>query len=65
MPQIGCPACRAQIEVADPVKLGDRSICKQCGEEWIISNLNPLRLDYEVEGNVEDVLFHQAPIKRW
>jgi hypothetical protein len=54
MPQTPCPACRAQISIDQPVMVGTRVICQRCGEEWVVSTVQSLRIDYELDDYIED-----------
>jgi hypothetical protein len=54
MVQTSCPNCRNHITCDDPITLGKPLICTKCGEEWVVSNIHPLRLDYEQDGPGED-----------
>ena len=42
-----CPECDADVEVTqDDVDLGDEVSCNECGQTLVISNTDPLELDF-------------------
>ena len=42
-----CPECDAEVEVdQDDVDLGDEVSCNECGQTLVISNTDPLELDF-------------------
>ena len=42
-----CPECDAEVEVdEDDVDLGDEVSCSECGQTLVISNTDPLELDF-------------------
>ena len=42
-----CPECDAEVEVdEDDVDLGDEVSCNECGQTLVISNTDPLELDF-------------------
>ena len=42
-----CPECDAEVEVnEDDVDLGDDVSCPECGQTLVISNTDPLELDF-------------------
>ena len=42
-----CPECDADVEVdQDDVDLGDEVSCNECGQTLVISNTDPLELDF-------------------
>ena len=42
-----CPECDAEVEVnEDDVDLGDDVSCPECGQTLVISNSDPLELDF-------------------
>ncbi len=46
MAKADCPECYERVRVSDQVKLGDRSLCVQCGVELEVVRLDPPELDY-------------------
>lgn len=54
MAQTSCPNCRNRMTYDEPATLGKRLICDWCGEEWVVSNIHPLRLAYEQDEPGED-----------
>ncbi len=60
-----CPECDAEVEVdQDDMDLGDEVSCNECGQTLVVSNTEPLELDFasddeddeddEEEDEVED-----------
>lgn len=42
-----CPECDAEVEVDEAdVDLGDEVSCPECGQTLVISNTDPLELDF-------------------
>ena len=42
-----CPECDADVEVnQEDVDLGDEVSCNECGQTLVISNTDPLELDF-------------------
>ena len=42
-----CPECDAEVEVDEAdVDLGDEISCPECGQTLVISNTDPLELDF-------------------
>lgn len=42
-----CPECDAEVEVdEDDVDLGDEVSCGECGQTLVISNTDPIELDF-------------------
>ncbi len=45
-----CPECDAEVEVdQDDVDLGDEVSCNECGQTLVISNTDPLELDFAAD----------------
>ena len=45
-----CPECDAEVEVdQDDVDLGDEVTCNECGQTLVISNTDPLELDFAAD----------------
>ena len=45
-----CPECDAEVEVdEDGVDLGDEISCNECGQTLVISNTDPLELDFAAD----------------
>jgi lysine biosynthesis protein LysW len=50
-----CPECNTEIEIEDFYSRGDIIVCEECGEEYVIRSLRPIKimplerddLDYE------------------
>jgi alpha-aminoadipate/glutamate carrier protein LysW len=50
-----CPECDAEVEVdEDDVDLGDEVSCPECGQTLVISNTEPLELDFAPDDEDED-----------
>jgi len=39
-----CPKCNAEIEIEDFYARGDIITCNECGEEYVIRSLRPIKL---------------------
>ena len=50
-----CPECDAEVEVNETdVELGDDVTCPECGQTLVISNMDPLELDFAPEDDEDD-----------
>jgi len=50
-----CPECDADVEVdEDDVDLGDEVTCNECGQTLVISNTDPLELDFAPDDDEDD-----------
>jgi len=50
-----CPECDAEVEVNETdVELGDDVTCPECGQTLVISNMEPLELDFAPEDDEDD-----------
>ena len=50
-----CPECDADVEVdEDDVDLGDEVSCNECGQTLVISNTDPLELDFAPDDDEDD-----------
>lgn len=50
-----CPECDADVEVdQDDVDLGDEVSCNECGQTLVISNTDPLELDFAPDDEDEE-----------
>ena len=50
-----CPECDAEVEVNETdVELGDDVTCPECGQTLVISNMEPLELDFAPEDDDDD-----------
>lgn len=50
-----CPECDAEVEVDETdVELGDDVTCPECGQTLVISNLEPLELDFASEDDEDE-----------
>ena len=50
-----CPECDAEVEVdEDDVDLGDEVSCPECGQTLVVSNTDPLELDFAPDDEDED-----------
>ncbi len=50
-----CPECDAEVEI-DPadVDLGDEMSCPECGQTLVISNTDPLELDFAPDDDEDE-----------
>jgi len=50
-----CPECDAEVEI-DPadVDLGDETSCPECGQTLVISNTDPLELDFAPDDDEDE-----------
>ena len=50
-----CPECDAELDI-DPadVDLGDETSCPECGQTLVISNTDPLELDFAPEDDEDE-----------
>lgn len=50
-----CPECDAEVDI-DPadVDLGDETSCPECGQTLVISNTDPLELDFAPEDDEDE-----------
>ena len=50
-----CPECDAEVEI-DPVDvdLGDEISCPECGQTLVISNTDPLELDFAPDDDEDE-----------
>ena len=50
-----CPECDAEVEVDEAdVDLGDEVSCPECGQTLVISNTDPLELDFAPDDDEEE-----------
>ena len=50
-----CPECDADVEVDEQdVDLGDEVSCNECGQTLVISNTDPLELDFAPDDDEDD-----------
>lgn len=50
-----CPECDADVEIdEDHLDLGDEVSCGECGQTLVISNTDPLELDFAPDDDDED-----------
>lgn len=50
-----CPECDAEVEVdEDDVDLGDEVSCPECGQTLVISNTEPLELDFAPDDDEDE-----------
>lgn len=50
-----CPECDADVEIdEDDVDLGDEVSCDECGQTLVISNTDPIELDFAPDDDDED-----------
>ena len=49
-----CPECDADIRFRRKPRLGQQTMCGQCGEELEVIGLRPLELDYLLEDDLDD-----------
>jgi alpha-aminoadipate carrier protein LysW len=50
-----CPECDAEVEVdEDDVDLGDEISCSECGQTLVISNTDPIELDFAPDDDDEE-----------
>ena len=50
-----CPECDAEVEVNETdVELGDDVTCPECGQTLVISNMDPLELDFAPEDDDDE-----------
>ncbi len=50
-----CPECDAEVEVDETdVELGDDVTCPDCGQTLVISNMDPVELDFAPEDDEDD-----------
>ena len=50
-----CPECDAEVEVdEDDVDLGDEVSCPECGQTLVISNTDPLELDFAPDDDEDE-----------
>jgi lysine biosynthesis protein LysW len=50
-----CPECDAEVEVDEAdADLGDEISCPECGQTLVISNTDPLELDFAPDDEDED-----------
>jgi lysine biosynthesis protein LysW len=50
-----CPECDAEVEI-DPadVDLGDETSCPECGQTLVISNVDPIELDFAPDDDEDE-----------
>jgi len=50
-----CPECDAEVDI-DPadVDLGDETSCPECGQTLVISNTDPLELDFAPDDDEDE-----------
>ncbi|MEQ1730186.1 MAG: hypothetical protein ABL982_17610 [Vicinamibacterales bacterium] len=50
-----CPECDAEVEVDETdVELGDDVTCPDCGQTLVISNMDPVELDFAPEDDEDE-----------
>jgi len=50
-----CPECDAEVEVdQDDVDLGDEVSCPECGQTLVVSNTEPLELDFAPDDDEDE-----------
>ncbi|MFN7984443.1 MAG: MJ0042-type zinc finger domain-containing protein [Vicinamibacterales bacterium] len=50
-----CPECDAEVEVdEDDLDLGDEVSCPECGQTLVISNTDPLELDFAPDDDEDE-----------
>ena len=50
-----CPECDAEVEVDETdVELGDDVTCPDCGQTLVISNMEPIELDFAPEDDEDE-----------
>jgi alpha-aminoadipate carrier protein LysW len=50
-----CPECDAEVEVDEAdVDLGDEISCPECGQTLVISNTDPLELDFAPDDDEDE-----------
>jgi alpha-aminoadipate/glutamate carrier protein LysW len=50
-----CPECDAEVEVDEAdIDLGDEISCPECGQTLVISNTDPLELDFAPEEDEDE-----------
>jgi alpha-aminoadipate carrier protein LysW len=50
-----CPECDAEVEVDEnDVDLGDELSCPECGQTLVVSNTDPLELDFAPEDDEDE-----------
>lgn len=50
-----CPECDAEVEVDETdVELGDDVTCPDCGQTLVISNMEPIELDFASEDDEDE-----------
>lgn len=50
-----CPECDAEVEVdEDDVDLGDEVSCPECGQTLVVSNTDPLELDFAPDDDEDE-----------
>jgi alpha-aminoadipate carrier protein LysW len=50
-----CPECDADVEVDDTdVDLGDELSCPECGQTLVVSNIEPLELDFAPDDDEDE-----------
>jgi alpha-aminoadipate/glutamate carrier protein LysW len=50
-----CPECDADVEVNEQdVDLGDEVSCNECGQTLVISNTDPLELDFAPDDDEDE-----------
>ena len=54
MTKVSCPSCKQMLSAEGSAHVGMQLICDACGEEWVVSAIDPLRLDLEIEGYIDD-----------
>ena len=50
-----CPECDAEVEVDEAdIDLGDEVSCPECGQTLVISNTDPLELDFAPDDDEDE-----------
>lgn len=50
-----CPECDAEVEIdEDDIDLGDEVSCDECGQTLVVSNTDPIELDFAPDDDDED-----------
>ncbi len=52
---IECPDCGADIDVEeDELDPGESILCEECGRNYIVSSVDPLELEEDLEGSEDE-----------
>ena len=66
--RIECPECGEPVELGEDAKVGERTVCVECGVDLEVLSLSPLEIDYVLEEDwgdnwEEDYLLYED--KEW